>query len=424
MQAWIENSDFEELEFRAPPSKSYTHRAYAVACLGKGISHIKDPLVAEDTLSTLKACEAFGAEVTINKNMVSIDGTGGVLKTPKYPVDVGNSGTTLRFFTSIAALDGRVLLTGDESIRKRPMGPLLDALSQWGVRAESVRGNHSAPLEVFGGGIPGGGCWIKGDISSQFISSLLIVAPYAKEPVSIKVTTPLKSRPYVDLTLDIMNHFGARVHEENNSFHVQKGLYKGRRYTVEGDFSSASYLLALGALCRGKVVITNLSGRSSQGDRIILDILKRMGGKIKVKEDKVILEGGDLRAIEVDLGDTPDLLPTVAALASAAKGTTRITNIAHARLKESDRVRASAVEFRKFGATIKEGSDYLEITGTQDLVGAKVNSYNDHRMAMALTVLGASSKGVTIINDAECVAISYPDFYTQLAESGIKVTLK
>jgi 3-phosphoshikimate 1-carboxyvinyltransferase len=422
MDVIIDGSEIRDHVLKAPPSKSYTHRAYAIALLADGQSLINNPLRAADTDSTLAACRAFGAEVREENGTIAIDGTKGVLKTPANEIDVSNSGTTIRLFTSIAALDGKVVLTGDESIQKRPMQPLLDALSQIGTNAVSIRGNGKPPIEVSGGGIFGGTSKIRGDISSQFISSLLIASPYAKNQVTIELTTHLKSRPYVDVTLDIMKRFGLEVETRGyKQFTVPQGNYDSRTYDVEGDYSSASYFLALAAISGSVLTVENLSKNTVQGDRAIVDILKAMGVRVRERGGSVTVDGGALCGVEVDLGDTPDLLPTVAALASAAEGRTEIKNIEHARYKESDRVSACANEFTKFGVKIVEGKDNLVIEGTDRLEGGKVNSYGDHRMVMALAILGACAEGDTVIGGAESVDISFPGFFDALKLAGVGV---
>jgi 3-phosphoshikimate 1-carboxyvinyltransferase len=425
MNVVIKNSKIRDFTFDAPPSKSYTHRAYAIASLAQGISEIVNPLRAGDTDSTLNACRAFGAEVTEKGENVIIKGTGGSLKTPAHEIDVGNSGTTIRLFASIAALNGRVSLTGDESVQKRPMQPLLDALYQLGAPASSVRGDGCPPVDVLGGGILGGVSRIRGDVSSQFISSLLIASPYSRTPVTIDVTTPLKSRPYVAVTIDIMKGFGMEVENQGfKHFKMKKGAYHGRRYEIEGDYSSASYFLTLAAISGAKTSIGNLKRESVQGDLAILNILGRMGAKVRVDRDTVVVEGGRLSGIEVDLESTPDLLPTVTAIACAANGRTYIKNIEHARLKESDRVSACAKEFRKFGVKIIEGRDSLKIEGTSRLKGGKVNSHGDHRMVMALSILGTLADGETEIDHAEAVEISFPGFFDLLEKAGTRLKVQ
>jgi 3-phosphoshikimate 1-carboxyvinyltransferase len=409
----------------APPSKSYTHRAFVISSLARGRSIIKNYLKAQDTYSTLKACKGFGVRIEGGEEIV-IHGSDGELHTPASEIDVENSGTTLRFISGLAALDGEVTITGDESIQKRPMQPLLDALNQLGVEAFSTKKDGTPPIVIKGGGIKGGEVKIRGDISSQFISSLLISSPYAKNDVKIRLTTPLKSRPYVDLTLDVMEKFGVTVkNKDYMQFYVKAGKgYRGREYAVEGDYSSAGYFLALAALTNSEITVANLFRESMQGDRVILDILKRMGAKIKAKSNEVTVVGRGLEGIEVDLGDTPDLLPTVSALAAKAEGTTTIKNVEHARYKECNRLSACATEFGKLGITIVEKKDGLVIQGTGKLTGARVQSHNDHRMAMALTIAGLCAEGETIVEDADPVKISFPEFFDTLKSLGIKIVFK
>ncbi|MFQ6105688.1 MAG: 3-phosphoshikimate 1-carboxyvinyltransferase, partial [Candidatus Hydrothermarchaeaceae archaeon] len=245
-----------EKTIRAPPSKSYTHRAFVVASLAEGRSDIKTCLKAGDTLSTLEACRAFGVAVEEGKH-VTIHGCGGKLKTPRSTINCGNSGTTIRLISGMAALDGKVKLTGDESVKARPMQPLLDALNQFGVRAISEGGDGKPPVIIKGGRLLGGTVKIEGGISSQFISSLLLIAPYAAEDIEILLLSRLKSRPYVDITLDVMQKFGGVAENEDyNKFVVEAGAtYKGQNYQIEGDYSAASYFLALAAMTNSKITV-------------------------------------------------------------------------------------------------------------------------------------------------------------------------
>lgn len=399
----------------APPSKSYTHRAFIVASLAEGESWIENYLRSGDTLSTVKALRSFGIEIDLSET-ARVNGTGGRLKTPSRPMDCENSGTTIRLISGVAALNGKVTLTGDASLQKRPMQPLLDALDQLGVRAHSLKGNGTPPVVIEGGGLRGGRAALMGDVSSQFISSLLIVAPYAREEVEIVLTTPLKSKPYVDITLDVMESYGIRVINEGyESFRVPVGRrYKGREYLIEGDYTNASYFLSLAALTGSDITVHGLIKDSKQGDTVILKILDEMGADAKVAKGEVTVKGRELRGIEVDLGNSPDLLPTVAALACRAKGTTVIKNVGHARHKESDRLATCTIEFRKLGAEITEKRDGLVIKGKEGLRGTEVESHGDHRLAMALSILGMAADGTTTVKKAECASISYPGFFKAL----------
>jgi len=423
MEARIGRSKIVGGVVTAPPSKSYTHRAIIVASLADGKSVIKNYLQSGDTASTISACEAFGIVMEKFGSDLVVHGSCGDLHTPGDKIDVENSGTTIRLMCGVASLDGKVELTGDASIQKRPMQPLLDALGQLGVSAYSPMGDGSPPIVIEGGGLKGGVAEIMGDVSSQFISSLLIVAPYAEDGVEIVLTTDAKSRPYLDITLDVMESFGVSTSNENyKRFVVEPGQrYVGQEYLVEGDYSSASYFLALAALSGSKITVKNLVRGSKQGDTFFLDILQRMGVNVEVGDSDVTIAGGELSGIEVDLGDTPDLLPSVAALAVMSEGETVISNIGHARFKESDRVSACAAEFRKFGADIKELEDSLIICGTKKLKGCRVKSYSDHRMAMALAVVGLFAEDETVVEGVECVDISFPGFFSMLKQLGASI---
>ncbi len=403
-----------ECSLKVPPSKSYTHRALIIAGLAEGDSVIRNYLKAGDTISTINALKAFGVEMdTLKENEMLVHGSRGVLRTPMQMLDCENSGTTIRLISSVAALDGKVTLTGDSSLQKRPMQPLLDALKQLGVRAYSIKGDGTPPVVVEGKGINGGRVSISGDVSSQFISSILLSAPYAKNDVELEITSPLKSKPYVDITLGVMKSFGVTVkNEEYERFIVEcDRVYKGREYTVEGDYSAGAYFLALAVMTGSRVNVEGLGKSSLQGDRLILDVLADCGAEISEKKGRLSVSGGEPQPMEVDLGDAPDLLPTVAAIMCKAEGKSVIRNVGHARFKESDRIAACAREFSKFGAKIIELKDGLIIEGKKTLRGATVESGGDHRMAMALTILGLAAEGSTIIKDTECVGISYPEFY-------------
>lgn len=402
----------------APPSKSYTHRAFVLASLAGGESRIRNYLISGDTLATVNACRALGAEIVLGGEAV-VGGTAGKLRTPPEAIDCENSGTTIRLVSAMASLDGEVILTGDPSLRERPMQPLLDALSQLGVKTSSLGGDGRPPVKIHGGTLSGGRVRIRGDVSSQFISALLIVAPYARKETRIILTSALKSRPYVAMTLEAMHRFGAEAESmDHKGFRVPPGRYKGTSYEVEGDYSNASYFLALAAMTGSEITVKNLSRDSLQGDRRMLDYLRAMGAEVEVGEKAVTVRGGVLRGIEADLGDTPDLVPTLVALGCRAMGRTVIKNVEHARHKESDRLAACASEFRKFGVRILERRDGLVINGGQELRGAVVDSWGDHRLAMALAITGMAASGKTVVRGAEAVKISYPDFFKALESLG------
>jgi 3-phosphoshikimate 1-carboxyvinyltransferase len=402
----------------APPSKSYTHRAIAIAALSKkAIVHY--PLISEDTKATIRASQAFGASIEQKNDALTITGFDGKLKVPDNVLDVANSGTTLRIMTAVSSLvDGATVLTGDASIRTRPNTPLIKSLNDLGAQAFSTRNNGMAPI-VVKGKIKGGKVHIDGSISSQFISALLIACPFAKNETTIMIDGDLKSRPYVNITIDMLKDAGAKiiVDEEVNSFTIPSDQeYDLRSYNVPGDFSSASYMMAAGALC-GDVIIKNLYP-SEQGDSALIEILIKMGANISwdKKKGEVKVTKSELHGIKVDVGKTPDLVPTLAVLGAAAKGSMVIENAGHVRYKETDRLHAMTKELKKMGVDITEEKDRLIIKGGK-MNGAKVHGWDDHRIVMALAVAGMVA-GETTIDTIESISISYPAFFEDLSRAG------
>jgi len=407
-------------EVYAPPSKSYTHRAITIAALAHG-SIIRRPLISDDTLATIRACEMFGADIKIRDSDLIIRGVGGAPAVPDDVIDVANSGTTLRFMSAVAALtNGVTVLTGDRSIRSRPNGPLLEVLNDLGVEAYSTRSNDCAPL-VIRGRLNGAITRIDGSISSQFVSALLIACPLTNNSTTLSIKGELKSKPYVDVTIEIIEKAGGEILvEDTNSMKFiipANQKYDLREYTVPGDFSSASYPLAAAAMTGSTVTVRNLFP-SKQGDVAIIDILRRMGANIEwdMENGEVTVNGGELHGITIDAGATPDLVPTVAVLGAVADGVTVIGNAEHVRYKETDRLHAMAVELKKMGIKIKEETDKLTITGGK-LVGADLHGWHDHRIAMALTI-AALVAGNTTIDTAESVSISYPNFFDEMRALG------
>ncbi|MDA0525320.1 3-phosphoshikimate 1-carboxyvinyltransferase [Methanococcoides alaskense] len=412
-------------EIFAPPSKSYTHRAITVAALSKE-SIIHRPLISADTQSTIKACEMLGAYIEKDGDKLLISGVDGEPQTPDNVIDVGNSGTTLRFMTAVSALgQGTTVLTGDNSIRSRPNGPLLNVLNDLGVQSISTRGNGCAPIVVTGG-LKGAIAKIDGSISSQFISALLLACPLTKNSTTLSIKGELKSRPYIDVTLDILEKAGVEIYLEDNQnlkFIIPGSQkYRLKEYTVPGDFSSASYLLAAAAMTDTKIKVNNLYP-SMQGDVAIIDILKEMGANVywNKEEGTVEVNGGKLHGITMDAGATPDLVPTVAVLGAVAEGETVITNAEHVRYKETDRLHAMAVELNKMGISTSEEKDKLTIKGGE-LKGADVHGWHDHRIVMSLTLAGMIA-GDTTIDTAEAIFISYPNFFDSMRSIGADVIL-
>ncbi|WP_251343922.1 3-phosphoshikimate 1-carboxyvinyltransferase [Haloplanus halophilus] len=408
---------------RAPPSKSYTHRAILAAGYSDG-AVVADPLVSADTRATMRAVEAFGGRVDRADGRLDVAGFGGRPGVPDDVIDCANSGTTMRIVTACAALaDGLTVLTGDDSLRSRPQGPLLDAVEQLDGRAESTRDNGRAPL-VVGGGVDGGTASIPGDVSSQYVTALLMAGAVTESGVEIDLETALKSAPYVDITLEVLADFGVEATETASGYRVPGGQSYGRAdaYPVPGDFSSMSYLLAAGAVAGGDGgVVVEGARPSAQGDSAIVDVLERMGADVTWDREagEITVRRSDLSGIEVDVGDTPDLLPTVAVLGAAANGETRIVNCEHVRYKETDRVSAMATELERLGAAVTEERDTLTIHGDRSrLRGATVAGHDDHRIVMALSVAGLVAEGTTTVEGADHVDVSFPGFFDVLYDLG------
>lgn len=414
-------------EVTAPPSKSYTHRAFMVALLAKGESKILAPLLGLDTRATIDAARALGAEVVQRGDVWHVKGTGGKLKSPTDVIDAKNSGTTIRMMSAIAALSPKpVKLTGDESIQKRPMGPLVEALVELGAKAH-CDGPQGRPPVIVGGGIDGGDVEITGSVSSQFISALLLAAPYAREDTKIAITEKMRSRPYVDITLELLDAAGAKVkrNKDLSEFSIPGGqVFKPLDITIPGDFSSAAFVLGAAALTGSTVAMNNLDVKGAQGDKRVVDFFRDFGVNVVVKEKSVQVSGsGEMSGIDTNCGDTPDLVPVLAVLGSVADGRTRLSDIPHLRMKETDRLRALAVGLREFGADVKELPDELQLRGVKGLKGAKVESFGDHRMAMAFAVAGLVAKGQTIVSEAESIPVSYPTFVEDMRKLGAKIEL-
>ena len=417
---------------RAPSSKSYTHRAILAAGFSGG-ALVYDPLVSADTKATMRAVEAFGGEVTPESDHLDVDGFDGRPAVPGDVIDCANSGTTMRLATATAALaDGGTVLTGDSSLRSRPHGPLLSAIDDLGGRAESTRENGQAPL-VVEGPISGGRVSMPGDVSSQFVTALLMAGAVTDEGIEVALETELKSAPYVDITLELLDEFGVEAgkHERDGteSYRVEGGQFyepADGEYHVPGDFSSISYLLAAGAIAADESEAVRVRGAypSAQGDSKIVGVLDRMGADVDWNRDDGVLtvRRSALSGVEVDMGDTPDLLPTVAALGAVADGETRIVNCEHVRYKETDRVTAMAEELRHLGAETTESADTLTVVGEEsDLTGGVVDGRGDHRIVMALSVAALACSGSTVISGGEHVDVSFPNFFDVLYDLGATV---
>lgn len=406
-----------------PGSKSITQRALIAAALAEGKSELIGPLTSEDTSFTIGALRAMG--IVIDDSDPSrwvVQGSDGRIGEPAEDIFLGNNGTATRFLTSVAALGhGTFHITGDPRMAERPISPLMQALQGWGVSVRSDADNGCPPLTVEADGIGGGKTVLPEGKSSQYLSSLLLVAPYAKKPAELEVQGEVLSKPYVEMTMEVMAAFGigGEAAPSLAYFRIPQGNYQGREYRIEGDASGASYFWAAAAVTGGRVTVANVPVPSLQGDANLVPLLARMGCQVRKTGHGITVEGPEqLEGIEVDMGNMPDVAPTLAIVAAFAEGTTVINNIAHLRIKECDRVSAMVTELRKMGAEVEEEHDRMLIHGTAggaNLHGAAIETYHDHRIAMCFAVAGLRVKGVEITGE-ECVAKSFPDFWERFAK--------
>ena len=408
---------FTDTTLTVPGSKSLTQRALIAAALANGESILHWPLTSEDTEYTSQALAAMGITVAPAREQWRVQGKSGIITTPKQEIFLGNNGTATRFLTSVAALGhGDFTITGDPRMSERPIKPLLEALSGWGVKIHSIHGTGCPPVAIAASGIKGGKTLLPEGKSSQYLSSLLLVAPYAQKPAELLVAGEVLSKPYVTMTLAVMRDFGIEVtaSPELNHFLIPQGCYQAREYAVEGDASSASYFWAAAAVTGGRVTVANVPSPSLQGDAVLVDILVRMGCGVERSPKGITVTGGrDLRGVEVDMSDCPDVVPTLAVVASFAKGRTIIKNIAHLRIKECDRLHVMVTELAKLGIRAEERPDAMIIEGRLEdspLHGAEIDTYHDHRIAMSFAVAGLVVPGVRIRGEG-CVAKSFPDFW-------------
>jgi len=404
---------------RAPSSKSYTIRGLLCAALAKGKSEIIHPLNSDDTEASIEVLSNIGIRIIKGRNSWQV--LGGDFHKPDTDLFCGESAATLRFMTAICSLiPGKCRLVAGPSLSQRPVKPLVQALRQLGVNC-SCQG-ELAPVIVNGGELKGGLTELPGNISSQFVSALLFISPFAEKGTIIRLTTPLESKPFVLMTLKCLEDFGIKVESSPDlrEFDILKQTYKPAKYRVEGDWSSASYLLALGAIYE-QVEVENLNPESWQGDKIILNLLTDMGASVKVNKNSVTVRKSRLNAIQADLSDCIDLLPTMAVLAAVADGVSEFTGIERARLKESNRVSALREGLGMMGIKVEEEANRLTIVGAKPR-GSVIDTKGDHRIAMAFSILGLVA-GETIIDDAECVSKTYPEFWDTLKSIGGEVKI-
>ncbi len=404
---------------RPPGSKSITNRALVCAALAEGPSLLTGALDSEDTRVMIESLRRLGIAVEHDRAActLNVSGCGGRIPSPGAELYVANSGTSMRFLTALVGLgQGTFRIDGVARMRQRPIQDLLDALTQLGVEAVAESAGGCPPVIVHGRGLRGGTATIAGDISSQFLSGLLMAAPYAQQPVELVVVGDLVSKPYVEMTLAVMRAFGATVEShELKRFRVSPQRYTGREYPIEPDASAASYFFAAAAVAGGRVEVQGLSRDSLQGDIRFCDCLTRMGCDVRYESDRTVVgrePGRPLQGIEVDMNAISDTVQTLGVVALFAHGPTTITGVAHIRHKETDRIAALATELRKLGAAVEEREDGLRIV-PGPLHGAEIETYDDHRMAMSLAIAGLVVPGVVIRNPG-CTAKTYPRFFDDL----------
>ncbi|MBU1004350.1 MAG: 3-phosphoshikimate 1-carboxyvinyltransferase [Nanoarchaeota archaeon] len=423
MKLVVEKTEKLEGEITIPGSKSHTIRAVIIASLAEGISKIKNPLKSDDTMAAVNACTAFGAKInTDNESEWVISGFNHNPQKPEGVINMMNSGTSLRLISGvIAALcDFEIELDGDASLRARPMQPLLKSLNQLGAEAVSVSNNGYCPIKIKGKMI-GGDTEVVG-MSSQYISSLLIACPLLEEDTEIRVVKP-NEIPYILITMKWLDEQGIKyeVSEDFTKFKVfGKQRYKSFEKSIPADWSSAAFPLVGAAIVPSNVLLKGLDINDVQGDKAIIDYLKKMDADVSIEGDGIRIKGKALKGCELDLNATPDALPALAVLGCFAEGTTVLFNVPQARIKETDRIKVMTEELERMGADIKERDEGL-IIHKSELKGNKVRGHSDHRIVMALSLAGMISTGKTEITTAESIGVTFPDYAKSMKALGAKI---
>ncbi len=406
------------LRLRAPGSKSLTNRALLIAALAEGETQIDGALFSDDTERMSEALASLGVDVESHpeQQQFRVRGCGGVFRARQAELFAGNAGTAARFLVAAACLgDGRYVVDGNARMRQRPIADLVEALRELGADVEAPTG--CPPVTIVAKGLPGGTTRVRGGSSSQYLSALLMVAPYARGEVVVELVDGLVARPYIDMTLGVMAQFGIEVEREGyERFRIAgRRTYRAvPRYAVEPDASSAHYFLAAAALSGGEVRVDGIGTASLQGDAHFADVLERMGARVERGADWIVVRGtGGLDGIDVDMGDISDTSLTLAVIAPLARGPVRIRNVKHLRLQESERIAVVTSELRKLGADVTEFDDGWEVRPSR-LHGGEVDTYDDHRIAMAFALLGLVVPGI-VIRDPDCVRKTFPSYFRELA---------
>ncbi|MGB9003449.1 MAG: 3-phosphoshikimate 1-carboxyvinyltransferase [Nitrosotalea sp.] len=403
-----------------PPNKSYTHRAIFLASLAKGNSAIRNVLLSRDTIATINACKVFGSKISVSGSTVNVESTGSVSATGPE-IDASNSGTTIRISAAIASLvDAKITLTGDASLKKRPMQPLLDALEKLDAKCTSTNGTPPITIK---GKIRGGNTSISGSVSSQFISALLIAAPKTEKGITLEIEGDLVSKPYLDATIAIMQKFGVNVNTISpyKKYNIPKQDYKPTDFTVPADFSSMALLLSAAVLVGDDMIVSAPIGDLPQGDKEMISYLRKMGVDVSISDTVRVKAPAKLAGGRFDLSNTPDLLPPMAILALRTSNPIEIYNVRHARFKETDRISILAKELSKIGIGVTEKEDGLILEAPKSLNGAELDSADDHRLFMAFCIAGMVVGNCTV-TDPESVDVSYPDFIKEMNKIGAKIS--
>lgn len=410
----------------APPSKSYTHRAIFMASLAYGTSIVNNYLHSQDIQVTINCCKQLGVVIDEkNSNTLVVRGINGFVGVKRNDDSTSlnclNSGTTARLITAFAALTPfAVRIEASKRLQDRPMNKLIEALRFLGIAITELGKTGHLPLLLNGGNLKGGIVEIDANISSQFVSALLLIAPFAKQDLIIR-TTATASRPYIGITADMMSLFGVKVHEKNDTFTVNRGSYKPTNYTIEGDYSSASYFFASAAVTGSKVTVSGLNVESVQGDRYFLDILKQMGCMIHKSDQSISVAGKAKDPMDIDLGNYPDIVPTIAVVAATIDGKSVLRNIGHLRFKESNRIQSVMAGLKKMNVDVSTQYNNLIIMGKKNLRPATIETHNDHRIAMSFAVAALAADGKTTIKNASVTDKSYPNFWKDFKKIGVNV---
>lgn len=402
-----------------PPSKSDVHRAIICAAMANGVSRISPVALSNDIKATIGCIKALGADAVLENNVLTVDGTN-MYKNKTALLDCGESGSTLRFFIPIAAVGNiNATFVGKGKLPQRPIGIFTEALPKAGTVCKTEGG---LPLEIKGQ-LKSGIFEIPGNVSSQFITGLLLALPILEGDSEIVLTSPLESVGYIAMTIRTMKQFGVNIQATEKGWHIKGGQsYKTCDYITDGDWSQAAFFMVLGAVS-GKVTVKGVAKDSTQGDKKCAEILARFGAKVTQIDNEVTVEKGELKAITIDASQIPDLVPVLSVCAAFAEGTTKIINAERLRIKECDRLKATAELLNNLGGKVKELSDGLEITGVSSLKGGNVNGYNDHRIVMSAAVCAARSDGDITATFAMSINKSYPDFYIDYNSIGGKANV-